>query len=162
MQENKTETIIVAPHFDDEIIGAYEILTNPLTKPIIIYMQDDEARKQEALKLKNHIENIQVQLFQKSIPSTFLNPKNLFYFPDPIFEFHPDHRKWGAYGEDLLRQGFKNVIFYNINMQAPYIHEVKDFKGKRRLLEKIYPSQKNLWKLEAKYYLFEGYCKWII
>lgn len=162
MQENKTETIIVAPHFDDEIIGAYEILTNPLSKPIIIYMQEDEERKQEALKLKNHIENIQIQLFQKSIPSTFLNPKNLFYFPDPYFEFHPDHRKWGAYGEDLLRQGFRNVIFYNINMQAPYIHELKDFKGKRRLLEKIYPSQKNLWKFEAKYYLFEGYCKWII
>jgi hypothetical protein len=125
-------------------------------------MQDDEKRKQESLKLKNHIENIQVQIFQKSIPSTFLNPKNLFYFPDPYFEFHPDHRKWGSYGEELLRQGFNNVIFYNINMQAPYIHEVEDCKGKRRLLEKIYPSQKNLWKFDAKYYLFEGYCKWII
>ena len=85
--------------------------------------------KAENTKLKNHIETIQVQIFQKNIPSMFLNPKNLFYFPDPHFEFHPDHRKWGAYGEDLLRQGFKNVIFYNINMQAPYMHEVKDFKG---------------------------------
>jgi hypothetical protein len=162
MQENnKIEVIILAPHYDDEIIGCYKIINNPLIKPIIIYMQDDEERKQESLKLKTHIPNIQVQLFQKNIPPIFLNPKNLLYFPDPYFEFHPDHRKWGAQGEDFLRQGL-NVIFYNINMQAPYIHEVKDFKGKRRLLEKVYPSQKNLWRYEAKYYLFEGYNKWII
>jgi hypothetical protein len=161
MSDNKQNSIIIAPHYDDEIIGCYDIIMNPIIKPVIIYMQDDEERKEESLKLKTHIDNIQIQLFQKSIPNTFINPDNILYFPDPHFEFHPDHRKWGAVGEDLLRQGL-NVIFYSINMQAPYIHEVKDFKGKRRLLEKVYPSQKSLWKYDAKYYLFEGYCKWIM
>jgi LmbE family N-acetylglucosaminyl deacetylase len=158
---DKPECVIIAPHFDDEIIGCYEVIMNPLIKPIIVYMQDDEERKQEALKLKTFIDRIQVQLFQKSIPSVVIDPKNVLYFPDPVYEIHPDHRKFGAIGEDLLRQGF-NVVFYNTNMNAPYIHEVPEFKQKRHLLEKVYPSQKNLWKYENKYFLFEGRCRWIM
>ena len=158
---DKPECVIIAPHFDDEIIGGYELLINPLIKPIIVYMQDDEERKKEALNLKKFIDRIQVQLFQKSLPSVVIDPKNVLYFPDPYFENHPDHRKWGAIGEDLLRKGF-NVVFYNTNMTATYIHEVKDFKQKRHLLEKVYPSQKSLWQYEHKYFLWEGYCKWIM
>ena len=157
----KSEIVIISPHFDDEIIGNYSIITNPLTKPIIIYLQDDEERKQEALNLKKFIDNVQVQLFQKSIPSTFLDPLNVLYFPDPIFETNPEHRKWGAVGEDFLRKGL-NVVFYSINMNAPYIHNVENPKDKRHLLEKVYPSQKNLWKYENKYFLFEGRYKWLI
>jgi hypothetical protein len=153
--------IIIAPHYDDEIIGCYEVLVNEMFKPIIVYMQDDEERKKESLELKKHIDRIQVQLFQKSIPPFALNKENILFFPDPVYEVHPDHRKWGAQGEELLRQGL-NVIFYSVNMQAPYIHDVKDFKKKRHMLEKIYPSQKNLWKFENKYFLFEGRCKWIM
>lgn len=160
-EDKKSDLVIIAPHYDDEIIGCYSILTNPLIKPIIIYMQDDEERKKEALKLKTHLDNVQVQLFQRSIPSMFLNPKNVLYFPDHIFDTHPDHRKWGAVGEDYLRQGL-NVVFYSTSMTAPYIKEVKEFKQKRHLLEKVYPSQKSLWKFENKYFLFEGYCKWIM
>jgi len=159
--EKKSEIIIISPHFDDEIIGNYSILTNPLIKPIIIYMQDDEERKQEALKLKTYIDNIQVQLFQKSIPNMFLNPNNILYFPDHTYETHPEHRKWGAVGEDYLRQGL-NVVFYSVIMNAPYIHDLKDCKQKRHLLEKVYPSQKNMWKYDNKYFLFEGHCKWIM
>ncbi len=161
MSENKVEHVIIAPHYDDEIIGNFEVLMNPIIKPIIVYLQDDPERQKEALNLKKHIDNIQVQLFQKSLPPVVINPTNILYFPDPVFEYHPDHRKWGAIGEDLLRQGFK-VIFYSINMQAPYIHEVKEFKQKRHLLEKVYPSQKNLWKFENKYFIWEGRYTWIM
>lgn len=158
---NKSEIVIIAPHFDDEIIGCHEIITNQSIKPVIIYMQDDEERKKESLKLKDELDNIKVQLFQKSIPYTFINPNNVLYFPDHIFEFHPDHRKWGAIGEDYLRQGL-NIIFYSINMQAPYIHKVKEVNKKEELLNKVYPSQKELWKMDKKYILFEGSCKWIM
>jgi len=158
---NKSEIVIISPHFDDEIIGCFEVITNPLIKPIILYMQDDEERKKESLKLKNELDNIQIQLFQKNIPSTFINPNNVLYFPDPIFEFHPDHRKWGAIGEDYLRQGL-NVVFYSINMQAPYIHEIKESNQKENLLNKVYHNQKDLWKIDKKYVLFEGRCKWIM
>lgn len=161
MLDNKSEIVIVSPHYDDEIIGCYEIISNPIIKPVIIYMQNDEERKKESLKLKDELDNIKIQLFQKSIPYTFINPNNVLYFPDPIFEFHPDHRKWGAIGEDYLRQGL-NVVFYSINMQAPYIHEIKESNQKENLLNKVYHSQKDLWKIDKKYVLFEGRCKWIM
>lgn len=155
------DIVIIAPHFDDEIIGNFEVIANPLVKPIIVYLQDDEERKKESLKLKDELDNVKVQLFQKSIPSVVVNPNNVLYFPDPIYEFHPDHRKWGAIGEDYLRQGL-NVVFYSINMQAPYIHNVKEVDEKKDLLDKIYASQKSLWEMDKKYILFEGRCKWIM
>lgn len=154
--DQKREFVIISPHPDDEIIGNFEVLMNPLIKPIIIYTENvEQKRREEALKLKTFLDNIQVQMFQKSIPTMFLNPNNILYFPDHIHETHPMHRKWGAIGEDLFRQGF-NVVFYSIAMNSPYIHEVKEFKQKRHLLEKVYPSQKNLWKFENKFFLFEG------
>lgn len=158
----KREFVIIAPHPDDEILGNFEVLMNPIIKPIIIYTEDvEQKRREEALTLKKHIDSIQVQMFQKSIPPIFLNPTNILYFPDHLYETHPMHRKWGSFGEDLFRQGF-NIIFYTTNMNTPYMHEVKEFKQKRHLLEKIYPSQKNLWKFENKYFLFEGRCQWIM
>lgn len=161
--ENETgkNCIIISPHFDDEIIGLYEVLMNPMIKPVIIYMQEDEERKKESLELRKHFNNINIQLFQKSVPSMFLNPDNIIYCPDPIYEIHPDHRKWGAFGEELFRQGL-NVIFYSVNMNAPYIHQVKDPTGKRRLLEKVYPSQKSMWKYEHKYFIWEGRYRFLL
>ena len=88
-----------------------------------------------------------------------MNDQTVFYFPDPIYEKHPLHRRWGSVGEDLARRGM-NVIFYNTNMNAPYIHEVINVSGKESLLNTIYPSQSDLWKYEKKYVLFEGYCQW--
>lgn len=157
-ESKKSGVVIISPHFDDEIIGLYSVISNKSIKPIIIYMQDDEERKKEALTLKSHLDNIQIQLFQRSIPPMFLNPSNVLYFPDHIFETHPDHRKWGAIGEEYLRKGL-NVIFYSINMNSPFIFEEKDPKGKRHLLEKVYPSQKSLWRYEHKYFLWNGFYK---
>jgi hypothetical protein len=159
----KPEVIIVAPHPDDEIIGCYSILKNKDLSPIIIYTENvSNERREEALKLKDFIPNIKIQLFQKTIPGHFLSPFNTYYFPDPTYEFHPAHRMSGATGEIFLREMKYNIIFYSINMQAPYIFEVKDKENKKELLDEVYPSQKSLWESNAKYYLFEGYCKWLI
>lgn len=155
----KNDYVIVAPHCDDEILGLYELLVKKIN-PIIIYTGDmDEERKKEALTLPKYVE-IKAQLFNKEVPANLLTPLQTLFFPDPTTEIHPDHRKYGARGEELARRGL-DVIFYSINMNAPYIHNVPDFKDKRHLLEKVYPSQKDLWKFEHKYFIFEGRCKWI-
>lgn len=154
--ETKGITLLISPHCDDEVIGVYEYL-----KEVNLIIYDGDApteRREEALNLKNHFEVN--QLFLKSIPSNLLDKKNKFFFPDPIFENHPLHRSWGFMGEQMARVGF-NIIFYNTTMNAPYIHEVKDIKGKEELLNKVYPRQSSLWKYEKKYILFEGYNKWI-
>jgi hypothetical protein len=159
----KPEVIIVAPHPDDEIIGCYSILMNKEFSPIIVYTENvPNERREEALKLKDFIPNIKIQLFQKTIPGHFLSPYNTYYFPDPTYEFHPAHRMSGAIGETFLREMRYNIIFYNVNMQAPYIFEVPSSEYKKKLLNDVYSSQKRLWENDAKYYLFEGYCKWLI
>jgi len=158
-KEPHKDIIIVAPHPDDEIIGCYEVLVN-IIKPIIIYSGDIDAdRRETVLKLKEHVD-CKLQLFQMTVPQTFLSPDNVFYMPDPIYETHPKHREWGFLGENLARNGF-DVIFYNTNMKAPYIHEVKNPDKKKELLDKVYPDQKSLWEYNHKYFLFEGYNKWL-
>lgn len=158
IENEKKNIVIVAPHPDDEIIGTYEILKNNRT--IIIYTTDlDNIRKEETLKLKDHFD-IKIQLYLKSIPMTLLNKNSTFYFPDPIYEVNPDHRLQGSIGEQLARAGH-NIIFYSINMNAPYCHNVINPNEKENSLNKIYSSQNDLWKYEKKYILFEGRCKWL-
>jgi len=155
---SKKQAIIISPHTDDEILGCYEILKT--ANPIIIYTADiPPNRQEEALKLKESFD-IKGQFFLKTIPTHFFTKNYTFYFPDPIYETHPLHRSMGVIGEQLGRSGL-DVIFYSVNMIAPYIHEVENPNDKRDLLNKVYPSQKDLWRYENKYFLFEGYCKWI-
>jgi len=155
--------IIVAPHPDDEIIGCYKILMIP-EKIMIIYDGETPAfRREEAMKLKDTFNLYGFnQIFLKSIPTSLMSEENVFYFPDPIYETHPLHRQWGMLGESLARSKM-NVIFYTINKQTPYIHELNNIQvtEKEELLNKVYPDQKSLWEYEKKYILFEGYCKWI-
>jgi hypothetical protein len=154
--------VIVAPHPDDELISSFLVLSDQKNSISIIYSPDiDNIRREEALKLKLKFTNVKSQHFCQSIPPIFLNPKTTFYFPDPIFEHHYLHRQCGAIGESLLRNGL-DVIFYSINMQAPYCFEVKNWLKKKEALDEVYSSQSDLWKNDAKYYLFEGRSKWLI
>ncbi len=158
------KNVIISPHCDDEIIGLYSLIKDKQNPPIIIYTYTDEmdnTRREETKKLKDYT-NINVQLFQKSVPPIFLNKDEYtLYFPD-IYEIHPDHRKYFAIGEEYLRQYNLDVIFYSINMYAPYIKKLEDWKDKETLLNNVYNSQKSLWEYDKRYILFEGKCKWII
>jgi len=153
------KNIIIAPHADDEVIGCYEIIMNE--RSIVIYTNNGHShRGEEATKLKATT-MISEQLFNKDIPTFLMDPKYTYYFPDPIYETHPDHRRWGSFGEQMVRNGF-DVVFYSTNMQAPYIHEVQDYSGKLKLLNNTYMSQKSLWEYDHRYYLFEGRVKWLM
>ena len=159
-KEPASDLVIVAPHPDDEIIGAYKYLIEPKARPVIIYSAElDAKRKESVLKLKENVD-CKLQLFQMSMPAPFLQLSNRFLFPDPVYELHPTHRAWGFMGEQMARNGF-DVTFYSTNMNSPYIHEVENPQEKRELLEKVYPDQKSLWDFDHKYFLFEGYCKWV-
>ncbi len=155
----KKQIVIIAPHTDDEIIGCYEILKK--TNPIIIYTDPNmpSYRKEESLKLKEKVK-IKGQYFLQSIPSQFFTREFKFYFPDPVYENHPLHRSMGVVGEQMARSGL-DVCFYSVNMLAPYIHETLNSDEKENLLNEIYSSQKELWKYDKKYVLFEGYCQWL-
>jgi len=155
----KKEVLIIAPHCDDEIIGCYEVLKKH--KSIIIYTEEaDTKRKEEAKNLRKYID-IKSQLFLRTIPESFINKDTTLYFPDPINEIHHAHRLQGIVGEQLVRAGL-DVIFYSVNMLAPYCHEVENSVEKEKVLNSVYPSQSDLWKYDKRYILFEGRCKWIL
>jgi len=162
LQEKTKKSIIISPHPDDEIIGCFDILQN--NECIIIYSHKiDKKRREESLQLKKHMSsNVIMQFYLNNIPPYLLIEENTFYFPDPIFENHPDHRYWGAMGEKLLRENKLDIVFYSVNMNAPYIYESSNSEKKKLLLDTVYESQKDLWKYDHKYFLFEGYCKWLI
>jgi len=151
------QKIIVAPHPDDEIIGCFEQVNDNV---IIIYDGDTtKERREEPLKLRKHFPQIK-QMFQKNIPPTLKSKIHIFYFPDPVYEIHPLHRYWGQIGEQMAREGYF-VVFYNTTMTAPYIHEVNNPNKKEAILNEVYESQKSLWTMDHRYFLFEGYCKWM-
>jgi len=153
--------IIVAPHPDDEIIGCFDILNNPDNRIIIVYINDiDKKRKEETKKIKEIFNNVKATVYLNQIPQHLFNDKPIIHYPDPIYETHPTHRLQGNIGEQLLRYMDLHVIFYSINMNAPYIYENKDWESKRIALDTIYPSQKKLWESDHKYFLFEGHCRW--
>lgn len=155
MQKN---IIIVAPHPDDEIIGCFGVI-NSYNTMIVYDAATPTLRREEALKLKD-LFDISAQVFMTTIPPAWTTMRDLvIFFPDPIYETHPLHRQWGHVGEMMARAGH-NVVFYNTIMNAPYIHEQTLFHEKRETLDKCFPSQKNMWAWDHRYFIFEGYCSW--
>jgi hypothetical protein len=153
--------IIIAPHPDDELIGTFEILNDSKNKVTIIYDGDTEAsRRNEAKKLRDVFPNVQNQVYHSSLPTSYVSKDVTIYAPDPVNEIHPLHRAWGTMCEQIARVGF-DVVFYSTIMNVPYIHEVKDSVLKEAMLDRVYPSQKDMWAVEKKYVLFEGRCKWV-
>jgi hypothetical protein len=145
--------IIVAPHPDDEIIGCYSIL---MKHDVLVLYANLDAVMLAPEFLKFHYKQCKESLFEG-----YINRGVRFYFPDPYFETHHEHRRWGAFGEHLLRTG-EDVVFYSVNMQAPYVHDCPNVAHKSYCLNRVYSDKNDLWKYDHKYFLFEGYCKWII
>lgn len=161
MTERQTvKHVIIAPHPDDEIIGLYQIMD--LYKTVVVYIGTyDNNRRERSIKLKEHFKIIG-QFWVPDIPPSLIDTETTIYAPDPAYENHPEHRKWGMYCENMLRRGNCKVVFYTTNMNAPYIFDVKEPNKKREILETVYPDQKSLWEYDHKYFLFEGYTKWMI
>jgi hypothetical protein len=145
--------VIIAPHADDEIIGCYSFLAAGLVDSVMFQAR---AAMEEAISASEHFGfNI------KSIEDFKSDKSKIYLFPDPIYETHPDHRELGAIGEGFLRGG-EAVIFYTTNMSAPYIFELPQAAIKRKCLDALYPTKKSLWEYEHKYFLFEGYTRWLV
>lgn len=157
---------IVAPHGDDELIGCYELivrLSEAGWKVYALYWsygEPDWGQSQNRLG----VEPVEAAEARKAVNAAASGGKmswDWWAFPDPHFETHPLHRAVGAIGEAIHRDTGR-VIFYNVNMTAPYIREVKNPSAKREMLDIYYPKKADLWTFDHKYVLFEGQTLWLV
>lgn len=156
--------VIVAPHADDEIIGCYSVLCTGKVRivafPFANSVAVDEARAaqtmfQFATELFEGAQNLLV------LAQIAFRERGLIFFPDPVYELHPEHRVIGAMGEQILRRSYPNVVFYSTNMNAPYIRESHDVAGKQKALNACYIKKRSLWEYDHRYFLFEGQTRWL-
>lgn len=151
MPHSLIRNIIIAPHGDDELIGCYEVISNSIGLVGVHFVEySPESVFSNCARVLDYME---------FITEPARNCPVNFFFPDPIHELHPLHRKMGQEGEALARKGYR-VFFYTTNMNAPYMREVKDPMGKKEALDATYPLKKTLWEYDHKYWLFEGTCRW--
>jgi len=174
-----TNTLIIAPHPDDEIIGCWEVIKKVNNVHVFYATGRNTVETQQALNalsVQPFPIDTEIEEYLHPQETGEKNPFDLEYklshclpisniqilAPDPTFETHPEHRRWGLWAERLFRERHAKVYFYSINMQAPYIHELSpaDAQEKRKMLECAYPEKRELWQYEHKYFLFEGRCQW--
>src|SRR6056297_158099 len=151
----ENDIVIVAPHPDDEIIGCHSFL-----KDVTCICFGTPMSQAELYRLSDAFMCATIQAKEPKVEN--LPKAGLYLFPDPYFETHPLHRQWGLVGELMMRQYGYHVLFYTVNMRAPYIFEVPHPEEKRKALDIMYPEKSDLWVYEHKYFLFEGYCEWKI
>lgn len=147
---NKKITII-APHPDDELIGCYSLFKYNLVDKVI-YIKDknlDSDRFKESTFLSERYK------FEKIIVENiydFRPDDNDFYFVPSPLDDHPLHK--------IVYHRFYDINkgIYSIDMNTPYVKELsnEDKEIKFNMLNLYYPSQKELWQYNAKYYLFES------
>ena len=151
--------LIIAPHPDDDIIGCSQIfLNNSLSDIVVIYVETppnlDELPYRTKLALNNDLKH----LTSDECWNLYNQALNI-YVPDPFYDYHPWHRAIGGFGLYLSNCGY-NVWFYTTRMNTPYVKEVPDPEKKKRTLDLLYPYKSDLWKYDARFYLFEGITKY--
>jgi hypothetical protein len=137
--------LIVAPHVDDELIGCFSVLTER-TDVTVMYLEEvSPVREREARKAA------EVLKFEPVLPPflTSLSGFDSVYVPCRQ-DKHPEHKKANA----IFRT--QATHFYSVDMDqgARYLGQ-KQALRKLALLDDLYPSQFELWRYDARYWLFE-------
>ena len=80
--------LIIAPHADDELIGCYTVLSS-LSQDRDIHVYCPEGGLKGCRRVSEYPER----------------DLSCVWAPDPIHEYHPDHRQWGMFAEKRWRLG---------------------------------------------------------
>jgi len=163
--------LIIAPHPDDEVIGCYQILQEHLegkadNNLVIAYLYDHsgDVRRRELLDANSKFNSSTLFSFKeiKAFISANVTRLDRIFIPDK-YEVHPHHVLVRNEMLALLSTAFGNfpkdtVYNYSIDMRNRDIAVLspEQFARKRLLLNELYPSQKQLWENNNKYFLFES------
>lgn len=140
-------TLIIAPHADDELIGCYSVLKQAKEHATtVLYLNElTDERVRETQLLANAMGFIpQYRSMDRPVPGFY----DTVYVPS-IRDWHKDHKEANRMWRELATH------FYSVDMQHGVYLGDTAAQAKHVLLDTFYPSQKQLWEGNAKYYLFE-------
>lgn len=139
------DTVIIAPHVDDEVIGCWSFLSSGKIDAVIYLNELTDIRRREAEACARRFDFIP---FFDDIPMERVVGKTLLV--PAITDSHPDHKaankRWRLHSQ---------VLFYSVDMNNGTKKLVTDFAAKKDALDALFPSQSSLWANNAAYYLFE-------
>jgi len=157
---------IIAPHYDDEIIGCYGVLARARSSGLYVVVLYAGQSCEMGGHLVEDLFGVTTDKIRRtqdvlSVCSDTGVPVRL-YAPDPYYEHHPEHKRWGQIAEQLFRdRQVQELVFYVTRMNAPYIFEVSKPQDKRSALDACYPEKSDLWRNDHRFFLFEGRCQWL-
>lgn len=145
---NKDITIF-APHPDDELIGCFSVLRARKVKRVVFFNELSNERKQEAATAGNKYGFI---ADFKGYNFRLKNLTNILYVPTRD-DNHPHHKTASQFAKSI---GGVDKQYYSVDLDKKCsLLPEKLRKEKKNALDYCYPSQKDLWDKNAKYYLFE-------
>ena len=151
----KGKTLVVAPHFDDELIGCYSILKNYENVTVLVVTTNnsdqDEVRFNESYKLslKHNYKLKKIKLI-KDGSGRFISEKILFTFKNydnifipSLFDRHPDHFLISLYSLKKLIFTNKSVFLYEVWSSLPYFSHYNTINNEKLIDLNVYKSQIN-------------------
>jgi len=158
--------LVISPHNDDILIGCYRLVRNRLVRYVYFSSPEnvdervDEKRMAEAKKL---CEDFGIEILGSKDEVRNLvkgNRELIILLPSPIG--HPYHRAIeGWFRQEFgaeIDKGEVRIGWYSIEMSEFWVKVLppKERDEKRKLLNKYFKLEKDLWENDNKYFLFEG------
>lgn len=149
------KTLILSPHIDDELIGCYEVLDG-FSKfkeqgdslDVIWLFEATRNRIAEGYALASHFS------FQPMICN--IDQAKVYVEANGYDNIYVPCRQDGHVAHKVVNTHFRKyaTYFYSVDMVRRNPLSLKDAQYKQALLDRFYPSQRQLWDSNAAYYLF--------
>lgn len=152
--------LVIAPHVDDEVIGCWSYLSDPhrFTNRHVHYTSSSEmssTRLAEAKTLSSLMgHSFSYNTGKEELPEVVANMMgagNLTVMVPDRGDTHPDHKAANA----SWRGSATHFYSVDMDLSARRTMTVSEQLKKISMLDACFPSQKDLWATNAKYYIFE-------
>jgi len=151
--------LIISPHNDDALIGCFLYLTG---RTSLFRLKFEEA--ENFILFGSRMSEVALEeavRFAKDFGIEVLDGcrveggVDVVLSPSPESR-HPEHRYWAWKSFDT---NSKHRVFYSTDMSEWWVTPLRpeDAERKRALLDAYFVPESDLWRYDARYYLFEGY-----